>query len=70
MTRYRADAPTGIVAFRHADAAQLAADLLRENTHVMYHAGRIRIAIHGYNTREDVDHLLRQLAVGLRQTAA
>jgi cysteine desulfurase / selenocysteine lyase len=69
MTRYRPDAPTGIVAFRHGEAAELAASLLRENIHVMYHAGRIRIAIHGYNTPNDVNNLLQQLAVGLRQTS-
>lgn len=70
MTRYRPDAPTGIVAFRHPQAAELAAGLLRENIHVMYHAGRIRIAIHGYNTQDDVSQLLQHLANGLRQAAA
>lgn len=70
MTRYRTSAPTGIVAFRHPKAAELASGLLRENIHVMYHAGRIRIAIHGYNTQSDITNLLQHLAVGLRQVAA
>lgn len=67
MTRYRSDAPTGIVAFRHPQAAMLAENLLGEQIHVMYHAGRIRIAIHGYNTEGDVSRLLRQLEIGLAQ---
>jgi len=70
MTRFRPDAPTGIAAFRHPDAAELAASLLRDNIHVMYHAGRIRIAIHGYNTHNDVSNLLQHLEAGLRQTSA
>jgi selenocysteine lyase/cysteine desulfurase len=28
----------------------------------MHHAGRIRIAIHGYNTDDDVKHLLATLS--------
>lgn len=40
--------------------------LLKDNIHVMHHAGRIRIAVHGYNTQEDVNQLLAGLraAVG------
>jgi cysteine desulfurase / selenocysteine lyase len=28
---------------------------------VMSHAGRLRVALHGYNTREDVTTFLREL---------
>ncbi len=53
--------PTGIVSFTHPDADRIHATLLRENIHVMHHAGRIRIALHGYNTAADVDRLLAAL---------
>ncbi len=39
--------------------------LLKDDIHVMHHAGRIRIAVHGYNTQEDVDRLLAGLKKGL-----
>ena len=54
--------PTGILAFQHANTAAIHAALERENIHVMHHAGRIRIAVAGYNTAEDVGRLLAALA--------
>ena len=65
MCRWRPENPTGIIAFRHPDCAAIHAALERDNIHVMHHAGRIRIAVHGYNTREDIDRLLRALAAAL-----
>jgi cysteine desulfurase / selenocysteine lyase len=53
--------PSGILAFKHARSPDLHTALERSNIHVMHHAGRIRIAIHGYNTAEDIGTLLRQL---------
>jgi cysteine desulfurase/selenocysteine lyase len=53
--------PSGIVAFQHPQSALLHKALEHENIHVMHHAGRIRIAIHGYNTHEDVANVLRVL---------
>lgn len=53
--------PTGILAFRHANTAALHAALEAEHIHVMHHAGRIRIAVAGYNTAEDVGRLLGAL---------
>ena len=50
--------PGGILAFRHTDTQRLHDLLERESIRVMHHAGRIRIAIHGYNTADDVDRLL------------
>ena len=58
MTPWRSERPTGILAFQHPQSAGLHAALEKENIHVMHHAGRIRIAIHGYNTSEDIDRLL------------
>jgi len=62
MCPWRPENPTGIIAFRHDDCARIYAGLERENVHVMHHAGRIRIAVHGYNTRGDVERLLTVLA--------
>ena len=55
------DLPTGIVAFRHPRSAEIYAALEQERIHVMHHAGRIRIAVHGYNSFEDVARLLEGL---------
>jgi cysteine desulfurase/selenocysteine lyase len=52
---------SGILAFQHPRSAEIQAALERENVHVMHHAGRIRVAVHGYNTREDIDKFLRIL---------
>ena len=51
----------GILAFRHPKADLLHRYLLDRQIHVMAHAGRLRIAIHGYNTAGDVDSFLREL---------
>jgi cysteine desulfurase/selenocysteine lyase len=66
MSPAQPDNPTGIVAFKHERSDEVNAVLLRENIHVMHHAGRIRIALHGYNTREDIIQLLRVLDTLLR----
>jgi cysteine desulfurase / selenocysteine lyase len=56
---------SGILAFQHALSAELHAALERESVHVMHSAGRIRIAIHGYNTADDVHRLLQVLSTQL-----
>lgn len=53
--------PSGIVAFRHARSDEIHAALERENVQVMHSAGRIRIAVHGYNTSQDIDRVLELL---------
>lgn len=53
--------PSGILAFQHPQTALLHKALEHEHIHVMHHAGRIRIAIHGYNTHADIANLLRVL---------
>ena len=58
--------PTGILAFRHPNTAAIHAALEGENIHVMHHAGRIRIAVHGYNTAEDVSRLLEVLGKAVK----
>jgi len=56
----------GIVAFRHPKWEELVRRLRSKNIHVMGHAGRIRVALHGYNTPEDVEMFLRELRAGLK----
>jgi selenocysteine lyase/cysteine desulfurase len=51
----------GIVAFRHPSPT-VAEQLRARNIHVMHHAGRVRVALHGYNTFADVEAFLRELA--------
>jgi selenocysteine lyase/cysteine desulfurase len=57
----------GILAFQHPRSTELHAALERENVHVMHNAGRIRIAVHGYNTQNDIDTFLRVLATPLKK---
>jgi cysteine desulfurase / selenocysteine lyase len=57
----QAKRPTGIVAFRSEKSAELHAALEAAEVHVMHSAGRIRVAVHGYNTQEDVSRLLKVL---------
>jgi len=58
---------TGILAFQHSRSADLHAALEHEKIHVMHNAGRIRIAVHGYNTQDDIQQFLRVLATLLRK---
>ena len=58
---------TGILAFQHPRSTELHAALEQEKIHVMHNAGRIRIAVHGYNTQDDVQQFLRVLATLLRK---
>lgn len=58
---------TGILAFQHPRSTELHAALEREQIHVMHNAGRIRIAVHGYNTQNDIRHFLRVLATLLEK---
>lgn len=68
MAPYRPDRTAGIIAFRHSQSASLDKTLRQENIHVMHHAGRVRIAIHGYNTAADIDKLLNVLEIGLAKS--
>lgn len=57
----------GILAFRHPQADALHRHLHSQNIHVMSHAGRLRIALHGYNTIDDAERLLAELRTGLKR---
>lgn len=51
----------GILAFRCARADRVHDRLHGRGIHVMSHAGRLRVAIHGYNTATDVERFLAVL---------
>jgi selenocysteine lyase/cysteine desulfurase len=55
----------GILALRHPDAERIHRHLRSRDIHVMHHAGRLRVALHGYNTLEDVETFLRELRAAL-----
>ncbi len=55
----------GIIAFKHPDADSLHQRLKGFNIHLMSHAGRLRVAIHGYNTEKDVETFLTVLKEAL-----
>jgi selenocysteine lyase/cysteine desulfurase len=65
LTPVEPDHVAGILAFRHPKAEAIHRHLLASNVHVMSHAGRLRVAVHGYNTAEDVERLLRELRAAL-----
>ena len=66
LTPNELDAIAGILAFRHAKADALHRRLRERNVHVMSHAGRLRVAIHGYNTAAEVEIFVRELGDALR----
>ncbi|MFO0818400.1 MAG: aminotransferase class V-fold PLP-dependent enzyme [Pirellulales bacterium] len=55
----------GILAFRHPDFERIHQRLRTQNIHVMSHAGRLRVAFHGYNTPADVEHFVRELRAAI-----
>lgn len=55
----------GIFAFRHPSAAAIHQRLREQNIHIMSHAGRLRVAIHGYNTAEGIERFLGVLTAAL-----
>jgi selenocysteine lyase/cysteine desulfurase len=59
----------GIMAFRHPAADKIAQRLRSKNIHLMHHAGRLRVAIHGYNTMADVTTFLRELSDAIAAVA-
>lgn len=66
LTPQDESAVAGIIAFRHHKADAIAQQLRARNIHIMTHAGRLRVAIHGYNTASDIDLFLRELDTALK----
>ncbi len=56
---------SGILAFRHPRAEVINEYLHERDIHIMSHAGRLRVAIHFYNTMADVERLLAALKEAL-----
>lgn len=61
MCPYNSELPSGILAFKHPRSEEIQSALLDRQVHVMHHAGRVRVAIHGYNTADDVLQLVEVL---------
>ena len=61
LTPDEPDGLAGILAFRHHDAERIQAELQAQNIHIMSHAGRLRVAIHGYNTAQDIEKFIAAL---------
>lgn len=55
----------GILAFRHPRAVAINESLHERDIHIMSHAGRLRVAIHFYNSMADVERLLAALKEAL-----
>lgn len=70
LTPQEDDALAGILAFRHPEMETIQRALHAANIHVMAHASRLRIALHGYNSMDDVERLLQTLEEALNHAAA
>jgi len=66
LTPNEPDHVAGILAFRHPRADEIHKHLNSKQIHVMSHAGRLRVALHGYNTMADVERFVRELREALR----
>lgn len=58
LTPPRPESLAGILAFRHPAAERIYERLHEQDIHVMHHAGRLRVALHFYNTMADVEKFL------------
>ncbi len=68
LTPDRPESIAGILAFRHEHADRIHRHLHEQNVHIMSHAGRLRVAIHGYNTVGDMEFFLTELEKALKDT--
>jgi len=65
MAAQREGCASGILAFLHEDTESIHGALEDAEVHIMHHAGRLRMALHGYNTSEDVGKFLEVLRKAL-----
>jgi selenocysteine lyase/cysteine desulfurase len=65
LTPPEPDHVAGILAFRHPNADAIHKQLHGQGIHVMSHAGRLRVAVHGYNTAADVERFVKELRMAL-----
>lgn len=61
MAPRRSSSDSGIVAFQHPRSEDIHSALQQDNIHVMHQAGRLRMAVHGYNTEADITRFLNTL---------
>ena len=66
MAAQREGCASGILAFLHEDTEPIHATMEEAEVHIMHHAGRLRMAVHGYSTEEDVEKFLTVLKKALR----
>lgn len=59
----------GIIGFRHPSMEAIQRHLHNSNIHVMSTAGRMRVAIHGYNSAADIERFISVLSGALRHVA-
>jgi cysteine desulfurase / selenocysteine lyase len=69
LTPGNADSLAGILAFRHPAMESIQRNLHAHNIHVMAQAGRMRVAIHGYNTAADIERFVTVLSGALHNVA-
>jgi len=65
MATQREDCASGILAFLHENTESIHVAMESAEVHIMHHAGRLRMALHGYNTVEDVEKFLEVLRKAL-----
>ena len=70
LTPDEKDNLAGIIAFRHPASDEINRYLHAENIHIMAHAGRLRVSIHGYNTMADVEKFLQTLQEVLKHVGS
>lgn len=61
LTPRHPEALAGILAFRHERSEEIHRRLHERAIHVMSHAGRVRVAIHGYNRMTEIERFLSEL---------
>jgi len=61
MAAQREGKASGILAILHDDTTAIHEAMEAAEVHVMHHAGRLRMALHGYNTSRDVEKFLEVL---------
>ena len=65
LTPQEPDSIAGILAFKHPSAGEIHQKLRTQGIHIMSHAGRLRVAIHGYNTPADIEKFVSALSDAL-----
>ena len=66
MATQREGHASGILAFLHEDTSNIHEEMEAAEVHIMHHAGRLRMAVHGYTTEEDVEKFLAVLKKSIR----